>query len=161
MLERVGHRDRDMLAVVGAPAVLQRQPVLADHAALGLAQARRRLVRDHREHARLLQRGPAIDGGDAALGDRALHRDRMDEAGNLMLGRIGRRPRDFFQRILAIDTLSYGDEAHPSLTTWVRALTILRFAKPTLNALYWRDCPPPKPTSPTPRNPPPPPAPPI
>jgi hypothetical protein len=65
LLERLGHHGGDDLPAVVDGVGLEEQEL----AIVGLAEAGRVVVRDHREHAGEAERGGGVDGVDLAGGD--------------------------------------------------------------------------------------------
>ncbi len=97
LLLRLGHDDGDRLAVPeDAIGIQDRQAHRggADRCPERGVRARRShrrrvLVRHHQQHAGRRERPGGVDGGDAALGDRAGHRDGVSQPGGDVVGGVG------------------------------------------------------------------------
>ena len=94
LFEGLGDHEGDRLALMAHPVVLEHVQALADgrvHRTLvrAIGEPRRVAVRQDRDDAGRAFRRRAVDGGNAAVRDRAPHDDAVRLAGLVELGGVG------------------------------------------------------------------------
>jgi hypothetical protein len=125
LFESVGDHERNRLALMAHPVVLEHVQALTDRRVHdGLVRAigdpRRITKRQDGDDAGSPFRCRAVDGSDAAVRDRATHDDAVRHAGHVKFGGIGGRAGDLPAAVDAADRLSDQSGTHgraPAIST--------------------------------------------